>query len=132
MGVVLFWVNSKYVIVDKISFESYKRPNGHDEFVEWYSTLPEKDKAKLLRTISETQKNGLLVAQRLKWVKKIDENLYELRSKVGSNIQRGIYFHVDHGRYIITHGFTKKSEKTPKVEIEHSKELRKEWFDNEN
>ena len=66
------------------------------------------------------------------WVTKLDTNLYELRSKVGSNIQRGIYFHVDKERYVITHGFTKKSEKTPKGEITHAKELTKEWFDYEN
>ncbi|HCD4464456.1 hypothetical protein GKZ94_03560 [Enterococcus faecium] len=33
---------------------------------------------------------------------------------------------------MITHGFTKKTEKIPKQEIEHAKELRKEWYDNEN
>lgn len=67
-----------------------------------------------LRTIEETEKNGMLVAQRLKWVKKLDTNLYELRSKVGSNIQRAIYFHVVNGRYVITHGFTKNGENTNK------------------
>lgn len=118
--------------MDKIEFETYKRPNGHDEFLEWVAALSIKDRANLLRTIKETEVNGLLVAQRLKWVKKIDTNLYELRSKVGSNIQRGLYFHVENGRYVITHGFTKKSEKTPKKEIEHAKELRKEWFENED
>ncbi|MGC3051167.1 type II toxin-antitoxin system RelE/ParE family toxin, partial [Enterococcus faecalis] len=59
-------------------------------------------------------------------------NLYDLRSKVGSNIQRAFYFHVVDNRYIITLGFTKKTEKTPKQEIEHAKELRKESYDNEN
>ena len=117
--------------MEKISFETFKRPNGHDEFLEWLETLPKKDSAKLLRTIEETEKNGMLVAQRLKWVKKLDTNLYELRSKVGSNIQRAIYFHVDNGRYVITHGFTKKTEKTPITELKHAKELREEWFTNE-
>lgn len=56
--------------MDKIEFETYKRPNGHDEFLEWVTALPIKDRAKLLRTIKETEVNGLLVAQRLKWVKK--------------------------------------------------------------
>ncbi len=95
-------------------------------------TLPKKDSAKLLRTIEETEKNGMLVAQRLKWVKKLDTNLYELRSKVGSNIQRAIYFHVVNGRYVITHGFTKKTEKTPISELKHAKELREEWFTNDD
>ncbi|MFP7386514.1 type II toxin-antitoxin system RelE/ParE family toxin [Enterococcus hirae] len=118
--------------MDKIEFETYKRPNGNDEFLEWITALPLKNRAKLLKTIKETEVNGLLVAQRLKWAKKIDTNLYELRSKVGPNIQRGLYFHVENERYIITHGFIRKSEKTPKKEIDHAKELRKEWFENEN
>lgn len=118
--------------MNKITFESFKRRNGHDEFLEWINSIPKKDSAKLLRTIEETENHGLLVAQRLKWVKKIDSNLYELRSKVGSNIQRAIYFHVEKGRYVITHGFTKKTEKTPKKELDHAKELRKEWYEYEN
>lgn len=43
--------------------------------------VTKKDSAKLLRIIKETEVNGMLVAQRLKWVKKIDTNLYELRSR---------------------------------------------------
>ena len=42
--------------MEKISFETFKRPNGHDEFLEWLETLPKKDSAKLLRTIEETEK----------------------------------------------------------------------------
>jgi phage-related protein len=49
----------------------------------------------------------------MKWLKKLDTNLYEIRSKVGSNIQRGIYFHWEDNKFINTHGFTKKTDKTP-------------------
>ena len=57
----------------------------------------------------------------------IADNLFEIRSKVGSNIQRALYFHVHNGNYLITHGFTKKTNKTPKREIEHAKRVRLEW-----
>lgn len=117
--------------MENIEFESYKRPNGHDEFMEWYRELPKKDKEKLFAVINNVESKGMLIAQRLKWVKKLDNNLYELRSKVGSNIQRACYFHVNNGQYIITHGFTKKTEKTPKKEINHALDLRKEWYSNE-
>ena len=118
--------------MEKVGFESYCRINGHDEFLEWLVTLPKKDSAKLLRLIEETEKQGLLIAQRMKWVKQIDKNLYELRSKVGSNIQRVIYFHVVDGRYVITHGFTKKTAKTPRKEILRAKAIREEWFTHED
>ncbi|MDF7637053.1 type II toxin-antitoxin system RelE/ParE family toxin [Leuconostocaceae bacterium ESL0958] len=113
-------------------FETYKRPNGHDEFLEWLQKLPIKDRAKLLQVITDTEQQGLLVAQRMTWVKKIEghQNLYELRSKVAKNIQRALYFHVENGRYVITHGFTKKTQKTPVSEIEHAQTLKKEWWEN--
>ncbi len=112
-----------------VEFETYKRSNGHDEFVEWIATLPTKDRAKMYQVISDTQEQGLQVAQRMQWVKIIDKKagIYELRSKVGSNIQRALYFHVSHGRYIITHGFTKKTDTTPKIEIKRSIVIKKEW-----
>lgn len=62
-----------------------------------------------------------------------EKNLYELRSKVTKNIQRALYFHVEGSRYVITHGFTKKTQKTPPAEIKHALALRKEWWNhNEN
>lgn len=62
--------------------------------------------------ITDTQEQGLLVAQRMTWVKST-QNLYELRSKVSSNIQRAMYFHVKGPKYVTTHGFTKETTKTP-------------------
>lgn len=68
----------------------------------------------------------------MEWVKKIDNEIFEIRSKVSSNIQRALYFHVVGNRYIITHGFTKKTQKTPASEIKHAKELKKEFEENNN
>lgn len=113
-------------------FEFYTRPNGRTEFVEFLQTLPTKDKQKLLATISMIQEQGLLVAQRMEWVKKLDNDIFEIRSKVSSNIQRALYFHVVNDRFIITHGFTKKTQKTPTAEIKHAKTLKKEFEENNN
>ena len=60
-------------------------------------------------------------------IKKLDTEIYEIRSKVSSNIQRALYFHVKNNQYIITHGFTKKTQKTPKREIIHAKQIRREF-----
>ncbi len=50
-------------------FEFYTRPNGHNEFMEFYHSLPSKDQEKLMALISMVQDKGLLVAQRIEWVK---------------------------------------------------------------
>ena len=51
----------------------------------------------------------------------------EIRLKCPNSIQRTLYFHVINNRYIITHGFTKKTQKTPKREIIHAKQIRREF-----
>lgn len=112
---------------NETKFEFYTCLNGRTEFIEFLQTLPLKDKQKLLATISLIQEHGLFIAQRMEWVKKLDNDIFEIRSKVSSNIQRALYFHVIGDRYIITHGFTKKTQKTPTSEIRHAKELKKEF-----
>lgn len=95
-----------------------------DEFEKFLDKLSDKDVAKLLATINQIEEQGLLVAERMQWVKKLDNNLFEIRSKLGSNIQRAIYFHVESDRYVITHGFTKKTQKTPDKEKKKAKKIR--------
>ena len=110
--------------MEKPKFEFYTRPNGHNEFLEFYNNLPLKDQQKLLATINRIEKDGLLIAQRLELVKKLDYEIYEIRSKHSNNIQRALYFHVNYNKYIVTHGFTKK---TPSREIQRAKVIKKEY-----
>ncbi|WP_407350370.1 type II toxin-antitoxin system RelE/ParE family toxin [Lactococcus garvieae] len=111
----------------KLTFRPLKRKDGFSEFEQFYEALPDKDRRKLLLIINHTELDGLQVAMRQKWVKKLDHNLYELRSKVATNIQRAFYFQDTGSEYLITHGFTKKSQETPKREINHAKALRKQF-----
>jgi len=62
-----------------------------------------------------------------KWVKKLNSEIYEIRSKISSNIQRALYFHIKNNQYIITHGFTKKTQKTPIKEIIRAKQIKQEF-----
>ena len=113
----------------KITFDSYTRPNGRNEFELWLLTLSIKDKAKLLSIMESIEEHGLLIARQMHWVDKLDDNLFEIRSKFGSNTQRALYFHVHNHSFIITHGFTKKTQKTPKGEMEKAKKIRSEYYD---
>lgn len=115
----------------KSKFEFYERPNGHNEFLEFLEKLPKKDQDKLLAVIHNVEVHGLLVAGKMKWVKKLEDNLFELRSELGNNIQKALYFHWTDSRFIITHGFSKKSQKTPSKEILRVLEIRRE-FEEEN
>ncbi|MGX7185027.1 type II toxin-antitoxin system RelE/ParE family toxin [Enterococcus pallens] len=113
--------------MEKPKFDFIRRKDGSSEFEDFLNSIPEKDAAKLLAVIKRSEEHGLLVAQRMEWVKKLDSDLYELRSKVGSNIQRAIYFQKVGNEYLITHGFTKKQQRTPRSEIEHARRMREEY-----
>lgn len=95
-----------------------------DEFESYLDSLPDKDAAKLLATINNIEEHGLTISERQKWIKKLKTNLYEIRSKRASNIQRAIYFHWENNKYVITHGFTKKQQKTPRREVKKALQRR--------
>ena len=101
--------------------------DGTSEFEEFIDSLPVKDAAKLLAVINNTELEGIATAIKMQWVKKLEYDLYELRSNQGSNIQRAIYFHKAGTQYLITHGFTKKTRKTPEREIEHARAMRRQY-----
>ena len=57
------------------------------------------------------------------------DGLYEIRVEVGSNIFR-VFSFFDKGQLIIlANGFQKKTQKTPKNEIELAERLKKQYFD---
>ena len=115
----------------KAEFDWIRRSNGTSEFEDFIDSLPEKDAAKLLAVIYNTEIEGITIAIKMQWVKKLGHDFCELRSRQGSNIQRAIYFHKVGTQYVITHGFTKKTQETPKREIEHARMMRK-LYEEEN
>ncbi len=95
-----------------------------DEFDKFLDTLNKKELAKILAVIENIEKFGLHIAIRQKWIKKLDSNLYEIRVSASGNAIRGLYFQVTNNNYFITHGFLKKTNKTPIKEINKSKRIR--------
>lgn len=98
-----------------------------DRFSDFLDSLNIKEQAKLIAMIEKIEEYGLLVAQRKEWIKKIDNNLYEIRVHAMGNAIRGIYFQVKQNNYFITHGFIKKRNRTPKKEIEIAKAIRNKF-----
>ncbi len=95
------------------------------EFDAFLDSLNDIEAAKLLTVIQNIERLGLHVAQRQKWIKKLENNLYEIRANTSEAALRGIYFQIKDNKYFVTHGFKKKSNKTPKKEIEKGLLIRK-------
>lgn len=94
--------------MEKPKFLSFRIPNIHNEFEEFIESLPIKDFQKLHVVITSIKEFGILTAIQQEWGKKLNSEIYKIRSKVSTNIQRVLYFHKNNNKYIITHGFTKK------------------------
>ena len=55
--------------------------------------------------------------------------IFELRAKVGTDISRVLYFFYYEGRIVLTHGFIKKTQRTPAGEIEEAKKYRRHYIE---
>ena len=98
-------------------------------FKEFFDRLDTGTQDKILYVLMLLQTQDRIT---LKFMKLIEEGLYELRIEYQSNIYR-IFFCFDEGRIVILfNGFQKKTEKTPKKEIEKAKILRKEYYGSKN
>lgn len=82
-----------------------------------------KMQAKIFRMIELLELNGN--ALREPYSKELEDGIFELRIKQSNNITRILYFFVIGKKIILTNGFVKKTEKTPKREIQLAKRYRK-------
>ena len=61
--------------------------------------------------------------------KHVEDGIFELRCKFGSDITRVMYFFFDRGKIILTNGFVKKTQKTPVAEIQLAKARRADYME---
>ncbi|MEE1171540.1 MAG: type II toxin-antitoxin system RelE/ParE family toxin [Ruminococcus sp.] len=104
----------------------YKKEDGREPVKEFLLSTDIKMRAKMLRTIQLLQVNGNDLREPES--KHLEDGIFELRAKVGSNISRVLYFFVIGQRIILTNGFIKKKQKTPKAEIERAKRYREDYL----
>ena len=64
-----------------------------------------------------------------KYMKHMDDGIYEIRVSSGNNIFR-IFCFFDEGKLVVLlNGFQKKSQKTPPEEIDRAKKLKKQYYE---
>jgi phage-related protein len=104
----------------KILVVFYRTPAGNEPVRDWLKELPKDDK----KSIGEDIK-----AVEMAWpvgiplVRKLDANLWEVRSQLPQKISR-VFFTVWEGFMVLLHGIIKKSQKTPKEDLELAKKRR--------
>jgi phage-related protein len=95
------------------------------EALDFLEKLPEKVQDKIAFNIS---KSRYLLDKDL--FKKLNKNIWEFRTRIGGNTYRLLAFWDNEtGNLVVaTHGFIKKTQKTPDNEIERAETLRKRYF----
>ena len=94
-------------------------------FADFISSISEVEARKVFYVL-----DMLKMQERLstKFVKFIEDGIFELRAEHNGNIFR-VFFIFDEGNIVLLfNGFRKKSQKTPRKEIEQAKKLKIEYY----
>lgn len=94
-------------------------------FTDFISSISEVEARKIFYVL-----DMLKMQERLstKFIKHIEEGIFELRAEHGGNIFR-VFFIFDEGNIVLLfNGFQKKSQKTPRKEIDQAKKLMNEYY----
>lgn len=110
----------------KFEVEFYETEKGDQPAKDFLLKLDKKMRAKMVNTIAILQDNGYEL--RKPYSKHLSEGIFELRAKVGNDITRVLYFFYVDKQIILTNGFIKKTQKTPKGEIEKAKKYRADYL----
>ena len=94
----------------------YRDAEGNVPVEGFLVSLPEKDRARIAWTINLLQEYGLQLAS--PYIKHLRGKLWELRIRAGRKAYRIIHFAYVGQRFILLHGFLKKTRKTPRRELE--------------
>lgn len=109
--------------------EFYKKENGDVPVRDYLLTLDAKMRAKAFSEIELLVKHGSQLKE--PYVKPIKgeryKGIFELRVKFASDISRIFYFIYHEKTFVLLHGFTKKTEKTPRRELERALRYKEDY-----
>ena len=109
----------------KYEIEFFCLENGEEPAKDFLKGLEPKLLAKMLKIIDLLECNGPYV--RLPYSEYLRDGIFEIRAKQSTNIARVLYFFVEGKKIILTNGFVKKTQKTPKEEIIKAIKYKKDY-----
>ena len=105
----------------------YKTANGKCPVQDFIDSLPGKVAQKIAWVLRLLEDLDIVPSS---YFKKLvgTEGIWECRIQLGSNAYRIFCFFLDNSIVVLTHGFAKKSQKTPAHEIERAEAYRKDFL----
>jgi phage-related protein len=111
--------------VDGYTVEFFEKEKGVFPAEQFVLSQDYAMRAKLYRLMELLEEKGNQVRE--PYSKHIDDGIFEIRAKQGSDITRVLYFFTSGKKIIMANGFVKKTPKTPKAEINLAKKYRTEY-----
>lgn len=105
--------------------EFYETEDGKRPAEEFLMSQNNKMQAKIFTALDILEYKG--PGTREPYSKPLDDGIFEVRAKVGTDISRILYFFMIGKKIILTNGFVKKTPKTPRQEIERAKRYRDDY-----
>lgn len=106
--------------------EWYTTPSGEQPVREYLDSLDVKMRSKTLRTLMLLQERGHCLREPES--KLLRDGIFELRTVMGDNAGRVLYFFCVGDHAVLTHGFRKKTRKTPNREVERAMAYRDDYL----
>lgn len=110
----------------EFALEYVDLPNGRTPAREFVDSLDDKAAARIDAFIERLRVHGNRMEG--KFVKKLTDDIFELRVKQFDRIFRVLFFYQPGKLIVITSGFQKKTDRTPTAEIGKAEQLRRLWI----
>ncbi len=107
--------------VKRIYVKFYCLASGKEPVLEWLRTLNKEDKRIVgfdMKTVEEGWPLGMPL------VEKLDKNLWEVRSNINDGCITRVFFTIAKHDMVLLHGIKKKTQKTPKKDLDLAKSRR--------
>jgi phage-related protein len=104
----------------------YATDFGDQPVHEFLAKLDPAARAKLVRTLELLRTQRIVPAKF--WKKMSGSDLWEVRTEYAGNIYRVLAAFAKGNRVILLHGFQKKSQKTPRQDMEIAQQRQKRYF----
>lgn len=111
--------------MSEFSVDFYKEADGSKPLGIFIKSLDVKMKAKVVANLHLLEEYGNRAREPLS--KHLEDGIFEIRTIVGNDIVRILYFFDNDKIIIATNGFVKKQQKTPRSEIDLAKNRRADY-----
>ena len=110
------------------SVEFYQAPDGRRPIQEFFGSLSGREMQKVAWTLRLLERLDTVPRQYLKKLTGT-EDIWECRVKTPAGIYRIFGFLFEGGRFILTHGYAKKTQKTDPRQIARAERYRRDFLD---